>query len=53
MKVNRKGFCRYTGSKRKAEENKGALLHGAEDTVTKDMEKDEALHALLFYHSFH
>ncbi|KAK4831102.1 hypothetical protein QYF61_015405 [Mycteria americana] len=41
VKVNRKGFCRYAGSKRKAEENMGPLLHGAEDTVTKDMEKAE------------
>lgn len=28
-KVTRKGFCRYSGSKRKAEEHIGLLLHGA------------------------
>lgn len=28
-KVTRKGFCRYSGSKRKAEEHMGLLLHGA------------------------
>lgn len=47
--VNRKGFCRYIGSKRKVEENKGALLHGAGDPVRKDMEKTEVLHVGLFF----
>lgn len=28
-KVIRRGFCRYTGSKRKAEEQKDLVLHGA------------------------
>ena len=47
VKVNRKGCRRYTGSKRKAEENMGPLLHGAGDTVTKDMEKAEVLIAVF------
>lgn len=47
VKVNRKGFCRYVGSKWKAEENMSPLLHGAGDSVTKDMEKAEILNAFF------
>lgn len=43
VKVNKKGFYRYTGSKRKAEENTGPLLCEAGDTETKDMQKVEGL----------
>lgn len=31
MKGNRKGFYRYTGNRRKAEESVGLLLNGASD----------------------
>ena len=31
MKVNRKGFYRYTGNRRKAEQSVGLLLNGASD----------------------
>jgi len=37
--------CRYAGSKTKAEENMGRLLHGSGDTATEDMEKDEVPNA--------
>ena len=47
MKGNKKGFYKYSSSKRKTRENVGLLLNGAGDTVAKDTEKAEVLKAFL------
>jgi len=36
IKGNKKGFYRYSSSKRKTRENVGVLLNGAGDPVAKD-----------------
>lgn len=38
-KGKKKGFCKYTGSRKKTNENVGSLLSGAGSLVTRDMEK--------------
>ena len=47
MKGAKKGFCKYIGTKKKAEESAVQLLTGAGDLVTKDMEKAEVLNAFF------
>lgn len=42
-KGDQKGSCKYTGTKRKAEENVCLKLHGEGDQVTNGMEKVEVL----------
>lgn len=41
VKDNKKGFCKYTGDKRKARENMGPLLNETGDLVTQDRENVE------------
>lgn len=45
-KCDKKGFCDYTSS-RKTKENLGSLLSGAENLVTRDMEKAQVLDAFF------
>lgn len=47
MKGDKKDFCKYIDTKKKAEENVVQLLTGAEDLVTKDMEKAVVLNAFF------
>jgi len=44
VKDNKKGFCRYTGDKRK---NVSPLLNKRRDLVTQDMEETEVLNAFF------
>lgn len=41
-----KGFCKYTGDKRKIKEHVGLPLNEAKDLVTADMEEAEVLFCL-------
>lgn len=45
VKVNKRGFYRYSSSKRKMMENEGQLLKGEGDPVAGDMKKVEVLNA--------
>lgn len=42
-----KGFHKYSSSKKTIRENDGSLLNGAENLVTKDMQKIELLSVLF------
>ncbi|PKU36969.1 rna-directed dna polymerase from mobile element jockey- hypothetical protein [Limosa lapponica baueri] len=45
VKVNKKGFCKYIGGKRKTRENVGPLLNETGAMVAEDAEKVELLNA--------
>lgn len=45
VKGNKKGFCRYIGSKRNTTENAGLLANGVGNLVTK--EKGEVLNVIF------
>lgn len=47
VKSNKKGFCRYTSSKRRTREQAGLLLNGRGELVRNDMEKAEVLNIFL------
>lgn len=47
VKGIKKGFYRYSSSKRKIQENVGPLINGARNVVKKDMEKAKLLHAFF------
>ncbi|PKU35770.1 rna-directed dna polymerase from mobile element jockey-like [Limosa lapponica baueri] len=47
VKVNRKGFFKYIGGKRKTRENVGPLLNETGAMVTEDAEKPELLNAFF------
>lgn len=47
VKGNKKGFPKYSSSKKTIRENDGTLLNEAENLVTKDMQKIELLNVLF------
>ncbi|PKU41029.1 rna-directed dna polymerase from mobile element jockey-like [Limosa lapponica baueri] len=47
VKVNKKGFFKYIGGKKKTRENVGPLLNETGDMVTEDAEKAELLNAFF------
>ncbi|PKU48938.1 forkhead box protein o3 [Limosa lapponica baueri] len=47
VKVNKKGFFKYIGGKRKTRENVGLLLNETDVMVTEDAEKAELLNAFF------
>lgn len=47
MKDNKKVFYKYISSKRKALENTGLLLNGAEDLVIEDIEEVKVLNVFF------
>lgn len=47
VKDSKRGFCKYTISKRKAKESIVLLLTRVGDLVTKGMEKDDVLNAFF------
>ena len=47
MKDSKRGFCKYTISKRKAKESIVVLLTRVGDLATKGMEKDDVVNAFF------
>jgi len=47
VKSNKKGFCKFTGDKRKTRESVGPLVNEAQDLVKEDLEKAGVLKAFF------